>query len=146
MGTTIVSDHVLWAKHIRGDQRLVDRVLALRAGETIELIVDGVRGTWVKMSDGPHGDPTPGLKPVDRMKSVWGSYFRERKDSVVEIVAAEDAASLSAPLQSPEIPIEPPLARTEAEREAAWRAFLEMGKQGWRSTEPYGPRDELYER
>jgi hypothetical protein len=145
MGTIVVSDYVLWAKHIRGDPRLVDRVLALRAGETIELVIDGIRGTWVKMSDGPRGDPTPGLTPVDRMKTVWGSYFRERKDSVVDVALPEDGLAPSA-MHGSEIPIEPPLARTEAEREAAWRAFLDLAKQGWRSTEPYGPRDELYER
>lgn len=145
MGTMIVSDYVLWAKHIRGDPRLVDRVLALRAGEAIELVVDGIHGTWVKMADGPGGNPTPGLKPVDRMKSVWGTYFRERKDSVVDVALPEDAAKSSSARAS-EIPIEPPLARTESEREAAWRAFLELHKQGWRSTEPYGPREELYDR
>jgi hypothetical protein len=145
MGTTVVSDYVLWAKHIRGDPRLVDRVLALGAGETIELVVDGIRGTWVKMSDGPRGDPTPGLKPIDRMKNVWGGYFRERKDSVVDVALAEDTAGSSS-VPGSEIPIEPPFARTEAEREAAWRAFLDLAKLGWRSTEPYGPRDELYER
>lgn len=145
MGTMIVSDYVLWAKHIRGDPRLVDRVLALQAGERIDLVVDGILGTWVKMSDGAGGTPTPGLKPVDRMKAVWGMYFRERKDSVVDVALPEDAAKSSAARGS-EIPIEPPLARTESDREAAWRAFLELRKQGWRSTEPYGPRDELHER
>ena len=145
MGTMIVSDYVLWAKHIRGDPQLVDRVLALRSGEAIELVVDGILGTWVKMADGPGGNQTPGLKHIDRMKAVWGTYFRERKDSLVDVSLPEDAAKSSSG-QGSEIPIEPPLARTETEREAAWRAFLDLRKQGWRSVEPYGQRDELHDR
>jgi hypothetical protein len=146
MGTTLVSDYVLWAKHIRGDPRLVDRVLSMRPGETIQLVVDGIPGTWAKMADGPGGQSTPGLKPLDRMKTVWGTFFRDRKDAIVEVAAAEDMTASVPGSRGPRIPIHPPLARTEAEREAAWRAFLDLAKQGWRSSEPYGSRDELYDR
>ena len=33
-----------------------------------------------------------------------------------------------------------------ANAEAAWQRFLALRKAGWRSSGPYGSRDELYER
>ncbi len=145
MATAIVKDYVLWAKHIRGDPKLVHRVLAMQPGETIDLVVDGIAGTWVKMSDGRNGKPTAGLRPLDVMKNVWGSYFRDRKDQAVEIHAGKGAAA-DRPVRTASLPIYPPLARTEEERRAAFEALMKIAEQGWRSEGPYGPRDELYER
>ncbi|WP_411289275.1 hypothetical protein [Phenylobacterium sp.] len=44
------------------------------------------------------------------------------------------------------IQLEPPLAKTKAERDAAAAAFRALAGQGWRSDGPYGPREELYDR
>ena len=55
MASTTVSDYVIWAKHIHDDPELVARVLNMWAGETLQLEVDGVRGTWRKMDDGADG-------------------------------------------------------------------------------------------
>jgi len=46
----------------------------------------------------------------------------------------------------PRTPISPPLGQTIEERQAALNALLELGRQGWRSDEPYGSRDALYDR
>ncbi len=71
MATTTVSDYVIWTKHIHGDPELVSRVHDLWAGQTIELEVDGLRGTWRKMDDGSDGRPTPGLRPIGAAQVVW---------------------------------------------------------------------------
>jgi hypothetical protein len=140
MGSALVSDYVIWAKHIRNDPQLVHRILKMQAGETIDLVVDGIPGTWAKMADGPRGEPTPGLKPLDQMKKVWGTYFRDRKNESVDVRVVSGEPSSAGP-----IPIEPPLARTEEERTAAWQAFIDLARQGWKSAGPYGPREELYD-
>jgi hypothetical protein len=145
MASALVKDYVLWAKHIRDDPRLVDRVLRMQAGEKIELSVDGIAGTWAKMANGKDGTPTAGLRPLDRMKKVWGTYFRERKEQIVEIRAGDDEGARSV-ARKPSLPVYPPLARTEEERRAAFEALMKIAGQGWRSEGPYGPRDELYER
>jgi hypothetical protein len=142
VGSAVVNDYVIWAKHIRNDPQVVHRILAMRAGETIDLVVDGIPGTWAKMADGPRGEPTPGLKPLGQMKRVWGSLFRDRKDATVEVKIMEAGTAAGAGSML----IEPPLARSPEERAAAWRAFVELSKQGWTSTGPYGPRDDLYDR
>lgn len=143
MAKAKVRDYVVWAKHLSGDARLVDRILRMQARETITLVVDNIQGLWEKMADDSNGRQTPGLKPVGTMKSVWGGIYRDRAGSQVEIAIAEPDVG-SGP--APRLAIEPPLARTEVEREAAWRAFLALGDAGWRSDKPYGPRDELYDR
>lgn len=142
MATTVVRDYVIWTKHIAGDPQLVDEILRMPAGETITLLVDDIRGTWSKMANGPGGEQTPGLRPLDRMKQVWGSYFRDRRNAVVEVRKTDEG---SAKADRPQVTIEPPLARNEEERRAAWQAFLDLAKLGWRSEGPYGPRDELYD-
>jgi hypothetical protein len=143
MANTLVCDHVLWAKRVSGDARLVDRILRMDEKDTIALVVDDIPGIWEKMANDANGRPTSGLKPVGAMKNVWGSLYRDRRGEVVDIRWGETGPA-SAPMSR--IPIEPPLARTEVEREAAWNAFLSLAGKGWRSEGPYGPRDELYDR
>ena len=149
MANTVVCDHVLWAKRVTGDARLVDRILKMRQRETIALVVDEIPGIWEKMADDASGRPTSGLKPVGPMKQVWNSLYRDKRGDEVSIDWVEpevDPGSASGSQSAPRIPIEPALARTEAEREAAWKAFLSLAGKGWRSEGPYGPRDELYDR
>ncbi len=136
-------DYVIWAKHVSGDPRLVDRILRMRAGETLALVADGVPGIWEKMADQPTGLPTPGIKPVDAMKTVWGGIHRSNPKATVDISMAEPENLASARAR---VAIEPPLAGSEDERQAAWSAFLALANAGWRSERAYGPRDELYER
>lgn len=139
MAKTTISDWVIWAKHIHGDPGAVQKILNLRPGETLSLRVDGVLGSWRKMDDGRH--PTPGIRPIGRTREFWRELYIERKGEVVGVELADSPEERLQPL-----PISPPLAATEAERQAAIDAFLAAGDQGWRSTGPYGPRDELYDR
>jgi hypothetical protein len=85
VGVTEVRDYVIWAKHVHGDAALRDELLALEAGALITLAVDGRVGTWVKMSNGKTGAPTPGLKALGAARDHWHDLFRNRRGAVVEI-------------------------------------------------------------
>jgi hypothetical protein len=145
MATTTVSDFVIWTKHIHGDPELTARIHALWAGETIQLEVDGVRGVWRKMDDGADGRPTPGIRPIGAMQVVWRSLYRRRRGDAVTIWAVETEGGVAESEQRPKL-LFPPLGKTEEERRAALREFLDFAKLGYRSDGPYGPRDELYDR
>jgi hypothetical protein len=142
-----IRDYSLWVKHVRGSNELARMLEGLRAGETIRLSIDGHRGVWQKKEDGSNGVPTQGLKPLGEMRDLWFRWFKERRGEMVKIVLDEalsgDTAKGSA--RQARIPLEYPTA-SKVEQEAAWAAFLALADAGWRSEEPYGPRDELYER
>lgn len=144
MAHTTVSDFVIWTKHIHGDPRVEEHILALKAGETIELKVDGVRGPWRRMSDGKDGRPTRGIRPVGRMQDFWNELYASRRKDVVTLELADDGPAGASPSEAPVT--YPCIARTEADRQAALEAFLAAGEQGWRSDGPYGRREELYDR
>lgn len=141
MASTLVSDFVIWAKHIHGEPSVAERIAELRAGQTVDLRVDGVRGVWRKMDDGRDGRPTRGIRPLGRTQDFWRDLYQTRKGDVVTIeLAAEDEAAQQV------APLFPSFARSPADREAAAEAFLAAGADGWASDAPYGPRDELYDR
>ena len=88
MSTIEVRDAVIWPKHLRDNQALREELLALTADDTIQLVVDGVLGTWAKMSDGRNGLPTPGLKPTGAARDHWHELFRLRPRALVLIEKA----------------------------------------------------------
>ena len=149
MATTTVSDYVIWAKHIHDDVELQARIHDMWAGQTIQLEVDGVRGTWRKMDDGADGRPTSGLRPVGAAQVVWRSLYKRRRGEVVTVTAIEPDTGVSEASEAERRArlVFPPLGKTEAERRLALEAFLALGREGrYRSDGPYGPRDELYDR
>jgi len=79
-----IRDDAIWAKHIEGDDRLRSAILAMGEGRTIDLEVDGIGGSWVKMRDGKDGRPTDGLRPVGPMRDVW-KRMQARRGEVVEV-------------------------------------------------------------
>ena len=87
MATTTVSDYVIWAKHIHGDPELVARIHALWAGQTIELEVDGLRGTWRKMDDGADGrqpeEHDTGKAPQQAVGSFPGERSAAGRDTLL---------------------------------------------------------------
>jgi hypothetical protein len=147
MATTTVSDYVIWAKHIHDDRELVQRILAMWAGQTIQLEVDGVRGTWRKMDDGSDGRPTPGIRPVGAAQEVWGYLFKRRRGETVSLKVTDSASGLAE--RSEQEPGEvgaPALVRTEDERKAALAALLDGWRQGYSSDGRTMSRDEMHER
>jgi hypothetical protein len=87
MSIVEVRDHALWAKHIHGNESLKNKILGMSQGELVELVVDGYRGTWVKMDDGKDGRPTPGVKAVGIARQKWHE-MTDRRGSTVSIQEA----------------------------------------------------------
>jgi hypothetical protein len=141
MATTTVSDFVIWAKQVHDDREIAERILGLAPGQTIHLVVDGVRGVWRKMDNGKDGRPTRGIRPLGRAHDYWRSLYESRRGDVVTLELAEDPPPAS---RAPSL-LTPPLAQTADERQAALAALLDLGRQGWRSEGVYGSRDELYD-
>jgi hypothetical protein len=133
---TAVKDVVVWTKHVHGDRRVTARMQALRGGEDLELVVDGVKGLWRKMADGVDGRPTAGLRPVGRMQQFWKELYASRRGETVVIELPADDAT-DGPLIYPADP--DPKARAEA-----LAALLTAG--GGHSGSERWARDELYDR
>lgn len=142
MAKTPVSDVVIWAKHIHGDSEMLARLNALRGGETIELLIDGVPGVWRKMSDGKDGRPTSGLRPIGAAQTFWKDLYAARRGEVVELQLAPDELFQITP--NPSIIEESPA--TMEERMAALERFLSLGRMGYSSEGRTMTRDEMHER
>ncbi len=95
-GRVEIRDWSLWTKHVRGAPALVALLEALAEDEVVELVVDGRRGEWVKKKSSASAAPTPGLKPVGRMRDTWFEWFKTRRGDLVSIAPAGDALLLSA--------------------------------------------------
>jgi hypothetical protein len=86
MSVVEVRDYVLWPMHIHGNPGLRDKLLALEAGALINLEVEGVGGTWLKMDDGKNGAPIPGLKALGLARNHWHGLFKANRGAVVNIM------------------------------------------------------------
>jgi len=148
MASTTVSDFVIWTKHIHDDEALASRLAALRAGETVELRIDGTAGTWRKMDDGRDGRPTPGLRPVGRARDHWRRLYESRRGEVVGLEAVAMAAHGVAeePRRFEPAPAPGKLVRTEESRKRALESFLALAGQGWRSEGRTLTRDDMHDR
>jgi len=134
---TEIRDYVIWSKHLHGDLRLPARIEALDAGETIELEVDGVRGTWRKMDQGRDGRPTPGIRPLGSAQAFWRELYKSRRGAVVSVSLAD--------VETPPTRFAA-LGKTRDDRQAALEALLAMQGQGWRSDGSGFDRDEAHQR
>ena len=140
MAKTPVRDPVIWARHIHGEDDVWGRLVALRGGETIDLVVDGVRGTWRKMSDGKDGRRTNGIRPIGAAQAFWKELYDSRRGELVELELAEPAAKAN-PV------IYPALGRTPEERQSALERLLSFNIDGRYSSEGRTmTRDEMHER
>jgi hypothetical protein len=81
-GLVEIRDYALWPKHIYHDQSLKEHILAMSAGDLIELEVDGFRGMWAKMDDGKDGRPTPGIKGIGKAREHWHGLQAKRGELV----------------------------------------------------------------
>lgn len=73
-----LNDDAIWVRGIEGDATLREHLLALSPGETTELEVDGIVGTWERMRDGRDGRPTKGIRPVGPMRQAWKAMQSRR--------------------------------------------------------------------
>jgi hypothetical protein len=87
-----INDEVIWAKHVT-DKELHQRILAMREGETMDLEVDGVAGTWERMKDGKDGRPTLGIKPIGPMRDVWKTWRVHRTNQKVLVRLTTSASA-----------------------------------------------------
>ncbi len=82
-GQVQVRDHALWISHITGADELARWLRTIPAGGDVDLIVDGVRGTWRKMADGKDGRPSQGLLPLHLpIKRHWHGLQEDRGRTV----------------------------------------------------------------
>lgn len=73
-----IVDDVIWIKHIRNGEALQAWLADVPGDALVDLEIDGWRASWLKMSDGPDGRPTPGLKPHRHAKRRWGEMRNDR--------------------------------------------------------------------
>lgn len=143
MASVEIRDHVIWLKHIHDDAEVVRRLSGLSAGQTVELVVDGVRGWWRRMADQPSGAPTPGLTPLSQVKPFWQDLYRRRRGDLVKL----EASSIPPPASDLNwTPLPPHAEATEADRQEALRRLLSLAGMGWRSDGRNMTRDEMNER
>lgn len=148
MASLTVADFVIWTRHIHGDEALVKRLVALRAGETVELSIDGVTGTWRKMDDGKDGRPTPGLRPLGMARDHWSRLYDSRRGDVVGLETLAPRATGTAEEPRPFEPAPPSrkLMRNDESRKRALESFLALAGQGWRSEDRTLTRDDMHDR
>ncbi len=96
MSIVEVHDHVLWIKHIHGNEGLKADLHALEGGDVIELSVDGFRGYWKKMDDGRDGRPTPGIKPIGPAREHWQTNLADKRGALVPMSAPDGSEALRA--------------------------------------------------
>ena len=86
MASMTIRDDSLWAKHVH-DETIRDRIVALKADETIRLVVDGEIIAFRKMRNGVDGRQTPGLRADEddlRGRAVWAK-LQQRRGEVVTV-------------------------------------------------------------
>lgn len=90
-----IRDDVIWARHLKPNRKLYDKVVNLPADAEIRLAVDGIVGKWAKMKRGADGRPTQGIKPIGAMATVWKRLQVRRGEKVsIDLVDIEDEAWL----------------------------------------------------
>jgi hypothetical protein len=99
MGYLTVRDNAVWVKHIEGDPRLVERILALPENAPITLLIEARPVRFLKMRDGADGRPTPGLRPDAASKAFW-DRMQERRGDIVRVDLQERTDPLLASLSS----------------------------------------------
>lgn len=91
MANVTIRDDAIWLKHIEGGPDLQKRIRDMKAGDLLDLEVDGIIGQWERMRNGKDGRPTFGIKPIAEMRQVW-ARLRQQSGRVVpirEVVTAD---------------------------------------------------------
>ena len=130
MAKVEVRDRMIWTRHIHGDADLAQQLESLPTSRTVRMRVAGKSGLWEKVN-------APALRPVgDELRTSWRKLFETKHGTLVDISLEEPANDWRS--------------GTDADRDAAWAAFMALTKAGWRSEEevPEGglQRDDLHQR
>jgi len=80
-----VRDHALWVDDIHGGTDLQQRIRDMREGETIDLVVEGVAGTWRRLRDGAGGRSAPGIQAEGEAQSKWHELRNERRGGLATV-------------------------------------------------------------
>ena len=151
-GQVQIRDWSLWIKHILGSPKLQTYLSELPENDTVELVVGGIRGHWVKKKNSPDGSSTPGLKPLGKSRDAWFDWYKTRRGELVEIklASANNADNKSSPSSTRlnadtdnDIGFE---RASRTEQNAAWAAFESLGQAGWHYDGVPLSRDDLHER
>lgn len=84
-GTVVVRDVMIWANHIRGDDRLVDIIKGLEPGSSVTLEVASQVGRWVKTKQNDGQRTGEALNPDGAAKEAWRVLYQERRGDAVPI-------------------------------------------------------------
>lgn len=80
-----VRDYALWEDHLYGNQPLQEKIAAMEDGDQIELEVDGVRGTWKRVTGNYQGRPRAGVKPSGEAMHRWLALRDEKYAGIASI-------------------------------------------------------------
>ena len=80
-----VRDHALWKDNLYGNQPLQEKIASLKDGDQIELEVDGVRGTWARITGSDNGRPRPGLKASGEALQLWLALRDEKYAGIASV-------------------------------------------------------------
>ncbi len=99
MATVRINDDAVWVKSVEGSPELQTRIKSLKAGEVLDLEVDGIVGKWERMRDGRDGRPTFGIRPIGEMRQVWARLRKASRTTVPvrEVIVADTYLASLAP-------------------------------------------------
>ena len=92
MAQVRLNGDAIWLRGIEGDKDLREAIRALSPGDTIDLEIAGVVGTWEKMRDGRDGRPTQAIRPVGSMRETWRS-MQAKRGQILQVRRAPAAMS-----------------------------------------------------
>lgn len=84
-----VRDFAMWQDNVYGNEPLQEKMAAMEDGDQIVLEVDGVRGTWQRITGRASGQPKPGLQPSGEAQRHW---LAMRDEKYAGIAAVRDCS------------------------------------------------------
>ena len=80
-----VRDYAMWIDQLYGNPELKSRITAMADGEEIQLEIDGVRGTWSRVTGTRDGAPRAGVKPSGDAMRHWLALRDEKYAGIASV-------------------------------------------------------------
>ena len=80
-----VRDYALWRDNLYGNEPLQEKITAMENGDQLELEVDGVRGTWHRITGRKDGQTRAGLKPSGEAQRHWLAMRDEKYAGIASV-------------------------------------------------------------